>query len=176
LLIYLLIFGDEVPFFCLGLVWDVILLTYASCLARISGTCHHDHLITWDSISLTFLAGLASNNNPPDFYLLSSWDYSCIPLCPAWKPILNNDYLTHCAVPLYLNKYNGIWSTYMDTHTDMHTSSFILKLVHSYTHSLLTSWLNRSIYLISHWLFLATQNMFNYIPLWPSSVSLWKAN
>jgi hypothetical protein len=36
-----------------------------------------------DRVLLTICLGLTSNLNPPDFCLLSSWDYRCEPLCPA---------------------------------------------------------------------------------------------
>jgi hypothetical protein len=51
-----------------------------SCVSGITGTCYHAWLIDWAQISLTyFLPRLASNHDPPDLYLLSSWDYRCEP-------------------------------------------------------------------------------------------------
>jgi hypothetical protein len=32
---------------------------------------------------MNYLPGLASNHDPPDFCLLSSWDYRCEPLAPG---------------------------------------------------------------------------------------------
>jgi hypothetical protein len=46
------------------------------------------YLLRW---SLTnFLPGVASNHNPPDFHLPSSWDYRCESLHSATFDILRN--------------------------------------------------------------------------------------
>jgi hypothetical protein len=39
------------------------------------------YLLRW--VSLTFLPGLASNVNPPNFYFLNNWDYRHVSSCPA---------------------------------------------------------------------------------------------
>jgi hypothetical protein len=54
--------------------------TYASYIAWIIDLYHHTQLVGWDGGLDNFLQGLVSNHNPPNFCLLSSWDYSHVML------------------------------------------------------------------------------------------------
>jgi hypothetical protein len=42
---------------------------------------------------VNYLPRLASNIDPPDFYLLSSWDYKCEPLVPGCLLVLKSQSL-----------------------------------------------------------------------------------
>jgi hypothetical protein len=48
------------------------------------------------------LPRLASNFNPPDFHILSSWDYRCVPSCPAFAGTLNQEIFFALIVNQYL--------------------------------------------------------------------------
>jgi hypothetical protein len=64
--------------FCSGPASDLSPLTYASHvarIARITDATNHTQPVGWDMVSLNFLPRLASNHDPLDVYLLSSWDY-----------------------------------------------------------------------------------------------------
>jgi hypothetical protein len=43
--------------------------------------------------SLNYLPGLASNCDPPDLCLLSSWDYRHEPLAPSSSSLFLNEYI-----------------------------------------------------------------------------------
>jgi hypothetical protein len=69
--------------YALGYFLDMVLLNtwaglyrslppYASCVAGMTGMCHHTQLLL---VEMNFLPGLASNHEPPDLCLLSSWEY-----------------------------------------------------------------------------------------------------
>jgi hypothetical protein len=49
--------------------------------------------IFWDTISWTICLGLVSNCNPPDLYLLSSYNYRYEPLVPSKDLFLLNNML-----------------------------------------------------------------------------------
>jgi hypothetical protein len=53
-----------------------------------------------------FLSGLASNHNPPAFWLLRSWDYRQGPPCPTLSFCLvlaSNQVFTHAGQALYMS-------------------------------------------------------------------------
>jgi hypothetical protein len=53
---------------------DLSLPTY-----RLQCSWAHRWLVDWGGGLASFLPGLALNCDPPNFYLLSSWDYRCEP-------------------------------------------------------------------------------------------------
>jgi hypothetical protein len=65
--------------------WDPPI--YISCVAGMTRIEHHTQLLCWDGGLANFLPVLASNHNPPNLYLLNSWDYRHEPPClyPSWS-------------------------------------------------------------------------------------------
>jgi hypothetical protein len=55
----------------------------ASCVAGIADISHHAQLVCWDGGLSNFLPGLASNCDPSNLSVLSSWNYMCEQLCSA---------------------------------------------------------------------------------------------
>jgi hypothetical protein len=77
---------NRVSCFCLGCL-DHYTPIYTCCTAGITSMNHHAQLIDWDDVSQTFL--LTLNHNPPDSYLLSSWDYRHEPPHLTYFIVLN---------------------------------------------------------------------------------------